>query len=62
MKLAERIKTNARYQKIVNYLESGLITLLDAVNEIDAMWRRGEMFLAEAETAIRMLSKVKTPR
>lgn len=59
MKINDKARMNRTYLKIEAYLKNGAITLLEAVFEIDKLWKEGRMNLEEAEAAIRMLARIK---
>lgn len=59
MKINDKVRMNRTYLKIEAYLQNGAINLLEAVWEIDRMWKDGRMCLEEAEAAIKLLARVK---
>lgn len=59
MKINDKVRMNRTYLKIEAYLKNGAISLLEAVFEIDKLWKEGRMNIDEAEAAIRILARVK---
>lgn len=59
MKINDKVRMNRTYLKIEAYLKNGAITLLEAVFEIDKLWKEGRMNLEEAEAAIKLLARIK---
>lgn len=54
------VTSNPRYNNVKNFLEHGMIDLVDAMRTIIDYYNEGHLAHDEAEEAIRRLAKIRT--
>lgn len=58
---AQRIRQLDQYKRAEKSLMKGTSKLLDAAKYLEVLWQNGTLTYEEANTALKLLAKVKTP-